>query len=187
MGLSPTAYNFIGGLKAHAKAYIALTAPTVTPTSASSIGAAQRLGLGSRSTSATAGTTAPRCCASPTRGRIEDRTVDGSCNPYLAATAVLAAGLDGIERGLDPGEPTTALNLHELTEDDRDGARRRRAAGEPAGRHPRARAGRRAAGGARHTAREDYIDYFVKVKQREWSEAHEQITQWELDRYLQLY
>ena len=52
----------------------------------------------------------------PAAGRIEDRTVDGSCNPYLAATAVLAAGLDGIERGLDAGEPTTEHNLHELSE-----------------------------------------------------------------------
>ena len=43
----------------------------------------------------------------PDAGRIEDRTVDGSCNPYLAATAILAAGLDGIERELDPGDPTT--------------------------------------------------------------------------------
>ena len=48
----------------------------------------------------------------PAPGRVEDRTVDGSCNPYLAATAVLAAGLDGIERELDPGEPN-ADNLYE--------------------------------------------------------------------------
>ena len=52
----------------------------------------------------------------PAAGRIEDRTVDGSCNPYLGATAVLAAGLDGIENELEPGEPTTELNLHELTD-----------------------------------------------------------------------
>ena len=39
----------------------------------------------------------------PGPGRIEDRTIDGSCNPYLAAAAVLAAGLDGIEHGLDAG------------------------------------------------------------------------------------
>ncbi len=41
----------------------------------------------------------------PGPGRIEDRTIDGSANPYLAAAAVLAAGLDGIENGLDAGEP----------------------------------------------------------------------------------
>ena len=48
----------------------------------------------------------------PAPGRIEDRTVDGSCNPYLAATAMLAAGLDGIERRLDPGEPNVGEPLH---------------------------------------------------------------------------
>ena len=51
----------------------------------------------------------------PGPGRIEDRTVDGSCNPYLAATVVLAAGLDGIARGLDPGDPNS-LNLYETDE-----------------------------------------------------------------------
>jgi glutamine synthetase len=38
-----------------------------------------------------------------------------------------------------------------------------------------------------HTGREDYVDYFVRVKRDEWQQAHEQITQWELDRYLQLF
>jgi glutamine synthetase len=33
----------------------------------------------------------------------------------------------------------------------------------------------------------DYVDYFVKVKRREWQAAHEQITNWELERYLQLF
>ena len=34
---------------------------------------------------------------------------------------------------------------------------------------------------------EDYLDYFVRCKRREWQQAHEQITQWEIDRYLQLF
>ena len=34
---------------------------------------------------------------------------------------------------------------------------------------------------------EDYVDYFIRCKRREWQAAHEQITQWEIDRYLQLY
>ncbi|MGH1555919.1 hypothetical protein ACRAWF_41160 [Streptomyces sp. L7] len=41
----------------------------------------------------------------PDGNRIELRGGDGAANPYLAAAAALAAGLDGIERGLDPGEP----------------------------------------------------------------------------------
>ena len=53
----------------------------------------------------------------PAPGRIEDRTVDGSCNPYLAAAAVLAAGLDGIANGLDAGEPN-AENLYNFSYDE---------------------------------------------------------------------
>ena len=37
------------------------------------------------------------------------------------------------------------------------------------------------------TSEGDYVDYFVSCKRREWQQAHEQITQWELDRYLQLF
>jgi glutamine synthetase len=186
LGLSEMAYNFIGGLKAHAKAYIALTAPTVT--------SYKRLVVGAPTSGAT---WAPAYIAYgrnnrtmmlrvPDAGRVEDRTVDGSCNPYLGATAVLAAGMDGIERGLDPGEPMTG-NLYEMPEADRD------AAGIellPANLLDATRelekcdVLRAALGRARD---EDYIDYFVRCKRREWTQAHEQITQWELDRYLQLY
>ena len=102
----------------------------------------------------------------PDAGRIEDRTVDGSCNPYLAATAMLAAGLDGIERGLDPGDPNSA-NLYELSA---ERARRRRGSSccpanlldatrelEPT---------TRCATAFGKTRDGDYVDYFVKVKQR---------------------
>ena len=118
LGLSEDAYSFIGGLKAHAKAYIAITAPTVT--------SYKRLVVGTRSGSSWAPVyvsygynNRTQMLRVPAPGRVEDRTVDGSCNPYLGAAAVLAAGLDGIERGLDPGEPTTELNLHELTDEHR--------------------------------------------------------------------
>jgi glutamine synthetase len=48
-------------------------------------------------------------------GRLELRLPDSGCNPYLALSAVIAAGLDGIDRKLDPGEPTN-LNMYELSE-----------------------------------------------------------------------
>src|SRR5205085_394773 len=107
LGLSDVAYNFIAGLKTHAKAYIAITAPTVN--------SYKRLVVGAPTSGAT---WAPayisygynnrtQMLRIPDAGRIEDRTVDGSCNPYLAATAMLAAGLDGIERQLDPGDPNS--------------------------------------------------------------------------------
>jgi glutamine synthetase len=186
LGLSELAYQFVGGLKTHAKAYIAVTAPTVT--------SYKRLVVGAPTSGAT---WAPayvsygynnrtQMLRIPGPGRIEDRTVDGSCNPYLAATVVLAAGLDGIERGLDPGEPN-ALNLYETDEAQRkelgidvlpanllDATRELE----------RCDVLRAALGRARD---EDYLDYYVSCKRREWQQAHEQITKWELDRYLQLF
>ena len=54
----------------------------------------------------------------PEPGHVEDRTVSSAFNPYLAFAAYLGAGLDGIERRLDPGEPnrdnTYALGLEEM-------------------------------------------------------------------------
>ena len=123
----------------------------------------------------------------PAAGRIEDRTVDGSCNPYLAATAVLAAGLDGIEKGLDPGDPTTELNLHEVTEEQRKelGVELLPANLLDATRELEQDEVLRAALGS--TSREDYVDYYVKTKQDEFNEWHNEVTQWEINRYLQLF
>jgi glutamine synthetase len=186
LGLSETAYNFIGGLKKHAKAYIAVTAPTVS--------SYKRLKTGTRSGSSWAPVfvsygfnNRTQMLRIPAAGRIEDRTVDGSCNPYLAATAVLAAGLDGIENGLDAGDPTTELNLHELTEAERAklGVELLPANLLDATRELEKCDVMRAALG--NTGREDYVDYYVKTKQDEFADWHNQVTQWEIDRYLQLF
>jgi glutamine synthetase len=186
MGLSPVAYHFIAGLKAHAKAYIALTAPTVN--------SYKRLVVGSSSGSAWApvyvsygSNNRTQMLRIPGSGRIEDRTVDGSCNPYLATVGILAAGLDGIERELDPGQPTSGLNLHQLQADDLaelgiellpenllDATRELE----------RDEVLREALGSCE---REDYVDYFIATKRAEWQQAHNQITDWELKRYLQLF
>ena len=186
LGLSELAYQFLAGLKSHAKAYIAVTAPTVN--------SYKRLCVGAPTSGAT---WAPayvsygynnrtQMLRIPGPGRIEDRTVDGSCNPYLAATAMLSAGLDGVARGLDPGEPNAA-NLYELT------AARRAELGidtlpenllDATRELERCQVLRAALG---KTPKGDYLDYFVEVKRREVRAAHEQITQWELDRYLQLF
>src|SRR5258708_38369021 len=50
-------------------------------------------------------------------GRIEKRVVDGAANPYLASAAMLAAGLDGIERRIDPGAANSG-NLYEMAEEE---------------------------------------------------------------------
>ena len=186
LGLSELAYSFIGGLKAHARAYIAVTAPTV--------GSYKRLVVGTRSGSSWAPVyvsygfnNRTQMLRIPAAGRIEDRTVDGSCNPYLGAAVTLAAGLDGIEKGLSPGEPTTDLNLHEVTEERRAqlGVELLPATLLDATRELERNEVMRTALG--HTGKEDYVDYFVRIKQQEFRDWHDQVTQWEIDRYLQLF
>jgi glutamine synthetase len=183
LGLSDAAYHFIGGLKAHAKAYIAVTAPTVN--------SYKRLKRGTTTSGATWSpvyisygyNNRTQMLRVPGPGRVEDRTVDGACNPYLAAAVVLAAGLDGIERRLDPGDPNTA-NLYATTLDEQTGqgvellpANLLDATREL----ERDEVLREALGRGRG---EDYVDYFVRVKREEWLRYHEQVTAWELKEYL---
>jgi glutamine synthetase len=183
LGLSELAYNFIGGLKKHARAYSAFTAPTVN--------SYKRLKVG---TTLSGATWAPvwisygynnrtQMLRIPGPGRVEDRTVDGSCNPYLAATAVLAAGIDGIESGLDAGEPNTE-NLYTVPYQE---LRRRGLEALPAS--LLAATDELAGSGVMRTAfgagrDEDYVDYYIRVKREEWDRYHEQVTPWELREYL---
>jgi len=183
LGLSATAYNFIGGLKTHARAYSALTAPTVN--------SYKRLKLGSTSSGATWSpvwisygyNNRTQMLRIPAPGRIEDRTVDGSCNPYLAATAVLAAGLDGIANGLDAGEPNSE-NLYSFSYDELTGRGLRSlpaSLAEAVGELEQDDVLRAALGKARD---EDYIDYYARVKRDEWFRYHEQVSAWEVREYL---
>ncbi len=183
LGLSETAYHFIGGLKKHAKAYSAVTAPTVN--------SYKRLKLGSTSSGATWSpvwisygyNNRTQMLRIPAPGRVEDRTVDGSTNPYLAATVILAAGIDGIENRIDPGEPNSD-NLYSIPHDE---LRARGLDTLPSNllqatmELERDEVIREALGEARN---EDYVDYFIRVKQEEWNRYHEQVTPWEVKEYL---
>jgi glutamine synthetase len=186
LGLSELAYQFIGGLLEHAGAYIAVTAPTVN--------SYKRLVMREPASGATwapvyityGGNNRTQMIRIPAPGRFEDRTVDGSCNPYLAATVVLAAGLDGVERGLDPGEPNHD-NLYEVpaSELSRRGIEVLPQNLLDATRNlARDTVLREALG---RVVDEDYVDYYVRVKQREWREYHDQVSDWEIRRYLTLF
>jgi glutamine synthetase len=119
----------------------------------------------------------------PGPGRIEDRTIDGSANLYLAATVVLAAGLDGIDKKLDAGEPN-AENLYAVPYDE---LRSRGLQTLPTNllnaiiELESDDVLREALGKART---EDYVDYFINVKREEWNRYHEQVTPWEIEEYL---
>jgi glutamine synthetase len=183
LGLSALAYNFIGGLKTHARAYSAITAPTVN--------SYKRLKLGSTTSGATWSpvwisygyNNRTQMLRIPGPGRIEDRTIDGSCNPYLAAAAVLSAGIDGIEKGADAGEPNSE-NLYSVAYDELIGRGLRTLPANllDATRELEADDVLRAAFGKARD--EDYVDYYLNVKRDEWHRYHEQVTPWEIREYL---
>jgi glutamine synthetase len=115
LGLSSLGYHFMAGLLVHARALAALCAPTVN--------SYKRLVVGRSLTGATwapayirYGANNRSCLVRVPPGRIEWRLPDAGCNPYLATAAVIAAGLDGIERRLEPGEPCHD-NLHDWSLD----------------------------------------------------------------------
>jgi len=114
LSLSTLAYQFLGGVLAHARALAAVCAPTVN--------SYKRLVVGRALSGATwapayvaYGDNNRTACVRIPGGRLEFRLPDSGCNPYLALAALVAAGLDGIDRKLDPGEPTN-LNMYELSE-----------------------------------------------------------------------
>jgi glutamine synthetase len=120
-GLSSLGRSFVAGVLEHLPALLALTCPSVN--------SYHRLAPNMWSSAYTCwgpdNREAAVRVASPFRGRIEASTnveikaVDGSANPYLALGAIVAAGLDGIQRGLDPGEPL-ASNPHDMEEAERE-------------------------------------------------------------------
>ena len=121
----------------------------------------------------------------PGPGRIEDRTIDGSCNPYLAAAAVLVGRVwTGSRTASTPASRTRRTSTPSATTSS-IARGLQTLAGKPARRD--AGAGgqttvlRAALGRGRD---EDYVDYYIRVKRDEWNRYHEQVTPWEIREYL---
>jgi len=187
LGLSQTAYHFMGGLLKHARSYSAITASTVN--------SYKRLKVGSTASGATWSpvwisygyNNRTQMLRIPGPGRIEDRTIDGSCNPYLAAAAVLAAGLDGIENQIEPGEPNSE-NLFATPPEEilaRGVDALPRSLMEALDELDQSDVLRAAFGKGRDG--EDIIDWYLRTKRDEWNRFHEYVSQWEIDQYLTLF
>jgi glutamine synthetase len=120
-GLSGSGRAFVAGVLKHLPGLLALTCPSVNSYSrlAPNTWSSAYICWGPDNREA-----AVRV-ASPFKGRVEASTnieikaVDGSANPYLALGAIVAAGLDGLKRGLDPGEPLLT-NPHDMAEAERE-------------------------------------------------------------------
>lgn len=186
LGMSRLAYQFLGGLVAHARALTAIVAPTVNDY--------KRLSVGEYLTGVTSGFTwtpafitygdnnRTQMFRIPEPGRFECRVVSGAVNPYLGLAAFIKAGLDGIRRKLDPGEPNLG-NMYEMSLEE---MRKRgiqvipQSLSEAIG-HLEGDAVVQSALGPELAAE------FTKVKRQEWVRYHNTVTQWEIDRYLTLF
>jgi len=103
--LSLLGMYFIGGLLRHARALCALIAPTTNSYRRLVPGFEAPVNLVYSQRNRSAAVRIPVYSRSPGAKRIEFRTPDPSCNPYLAFAAILMAGLDGIMNEMDPGDP----------------------------------------------------------------------------------
>ena len=181
-GLSQLAYWFMGGLLAHAKALAAVTNPLVN--------SYKRLIRGAPRSGATwapvyvtyGGNNRTQMLRIPAPGRVENRIVDGAANPYLACAAVLAAGLDGMARRMDPGQRNDQ-NLYEVPEAE---LRQRGIGFLPT----------TLSEALDHLERDevliealgtDYAAYYLQVKRDEWQRYHQSVSRWETDNYLSVY
>ncbi len=182
LGYSKLAYHFVGGLLQHSGAITAVTCPTVNSykrligrgfmESITWAPVFVRYGDNNR----TLMVRLPK-----NRRAVENRACDIASNIYLGAAINLAAGLDGIERELDPGDPTNE-NLYEL---DRKELRTRGIELLP-------RTLLEAVDAFEDDPLADDVfgplkSVFVELKNKEWEQYHNIVTQWERDSYLKFF
>ncbi|OVE81011.1 type I glutamate--ammonia ligase [bacterium K02(2017)] len=104
-GVSEMCLHYIGGILKHAPALVALTNPSTNSYKRLVPGYEAPIKLAYSSRNRSAAVRIPMYSQSPKAKRIEFRTPDPSCNPYIAFAAMLMAGLDGIKNKIDPGQP----------------------------------------------------------------------------------
>lgn len=104
-GLSEMALYYIGGILRHAPALTALTNPTTNSFKRLVPGFEAPVNLAYSSRNRSAAIRMATYSPSPKARRIEVRFPDPTCNPYIAFSAMLMAGLDGIQNRIDPGDP----------------------------------------------------------------------------------
>ena len=179
-GLSQTAYSFIAGLLEHAKGFTALTNPLVNSYKRLVSGYEAPYYKAWSASNRSALIRIPASQGSTTR--LELRSPDPSCNPYLAVAACLAAGLDGIERGLTP-PPEIPGNIYEM-----DAATR-----SSFGIESLPRTLEEALEELQKDALimdvlgEHVAAHYIKGKHREWEEYQTRVSNWELEKYLVTY
>lgn len=171
MGLSPLAYHFIGGVMHSAEALCALLNPTVN--SYKRINAPRTISgaTWAPNTLTWSGNNRTHMIRVPDGGRFEIRLADGAANPYLLQAVIAAAGLDGIERSLDPGKPLS-INMYE------EGHTVHGAQRLPLNLLDALRA-LEASKGLRTALGDAFVSSYLKLKYEDWNAYARHLTEWE--------
>lgn len=175
LGVSALGYSFMGGLMAHGTALTAISNPTVNSYKRINAPRTSSGATWSPNTLTYGGNNRTHMIRIPDAGRFELRLADGAANPYLYPAAVLAAGMDGMARELDPGK---RLDIDMYAE----GHKVRGAKKLPLNLLDAIREldRNRALKGALGPA----ADAFIKLKTDEWNDYARHLTQWERDHTL---
>lgn len=180
--LSKIAYHFIGGLIAHIRAITALANPLINSYKRLVPGFEAPVNICWARINRSALIRIPASRTPEVSTRLELRSPDPSANPYLAYAAILAAGLDGIERGLEPPPPVEE-NVYELSQSERQ-ARNIEVL-------PRsleeALAALRDDEVIKRALGDHILAKFLEAKERELTDYHRAVSRWEVERYLQYY
>lgn len=181
LGLSEMAYHFLGGLLHHAKALCAFSAPTVN--------SYKRLVVGRSLSGATwapafisYGDNNRTAMVRVPYGRLEFRLPDSGSNSYLVTAAIIAAGLDGIEKKLSPGQPRNInhykLSLEELA--DLGIETLPQSLNEAMNELEKSTLFREQFG-------EGFVKEFIDIKRMEWVEYQRHVSDWEINRYVEFF
>jgi glutamine synthetase len=179
--LSDAAYQFLGGILEHAPAITAICNPTVNSYKRLVPGYEAPIYVAWSDVNRSALVRKPAARV-PAASRIELRSPDPSCNPYLALAVMLHAGLDGIERGLEAPDPVRE-NIYEFTEADRE----ERGIETLPTTLGQAVAALEADDVVLEALGPHISEKFVQAKTQEYTEFLASVSEWELDRYLETF
>jgi glutamine synthetase len=179
--LSPLAYQYIAGVLTHARALTAIVAPTVNSYKRLVPGYEAPVYIGWAQVNRSALIRIPQPMAgNPKTVRLELRFPDPSTNPYLAFNAMLAAGLDGVEKNLACPKPLNQMNVYELTDEERIDLGIEMLPGSLF----EALIAFEASSVLQSALGSSLTEAFLKSRMAEWEEFRTHVTDWELNRYL---
>lgn len=179
-GLSETAYQFIAGVLYHIKAITCVANPLVNSYKRLVPGFEAPVYISWSASNRSALIRVPAARGMATR--VELRSADPSCNPYLEMALCIAAGLDGIKKGMKAPEGITT-NIYDMTPEER----KEKGIDNLPSTLQEATRELEKSDFARSVLGEHVFNKYLAGKKQEWADYTTRITQWEIDEYLTKY